>query len=39
MLHGGLDLPSGYRLVFHEAIDSTNAEALRLAAEGEQGGL
>jgi BirA family biotin operon repressor/biotin-[acetyl-CoA-carboxylase] ligase len=39
MLHGGLDLPSGYRLVFHDTIDSTNAEALRLAAEGEASGL
>jgi BirA family biotin operon repressor/biotin-[acetyl-CoA-carboxylase] ligase len=39
MQHGGLDLPSGYRLVFHETIDSTNAEALRLAGEGEDGGL
>ena len=25
------DLPPGYRLIFHEAIGSTNAEALRLA--------
>lgn len=39
MHHGGLDLPSGYRLVFHETIDSTNAEALRLAAAGEASGL
>lgn len=39
MQHGGLDLPSGYRLAFHPSIDSTNAEALRLAAGGEQGGL
>jgi BirA family biotin operon repressor/biotin-[acetyl-CoA-carboxylase] ligase len=39
MHHGGLDLPSGYRLAFHETIDSTNAEALRLAGEGEDGGL
>ncbi len=39
MLHGGLDLPSGYRLTFHESIDSTNAEALRLAGAGEDGGL
>ena len=39
MQHGGLDLPSGYRLAFHDTIDSTNAEALRLAAEGEHGGL
>ena len=35
----GLDLPRGYRLVFHETIDSTNAEALRLASAGEEGGL
>ena len=39
MDHGGFDLPSGYRLVFHETIDSTNAEALRLAAAGEASGL
>jgi len=39
MHHGGLDLPSGYRLAFHDTIDSTNAEALRLAAQGEAGGL
>lgn len=39
MLHGGLDLPSGYRLIFRETIDSTNAEALRLAGQGEDGGL
>lgn len=39
MQHGGLDLPSGYRLAFHESIDSTNAEALRLANTGEPGGL
>ena len=39
MHHGGLDLPSGYRLVFHETMDSTNAEALRLAAAGEASGL
>ena len=34
-------LPPGYRLVFHEEIDSTNAEALRLAStgEGEDGSL
>jgi BirA family transcriptional regulator, biotin operon repressor / biotin---[acetyl-CoA-carboxylase] ligase len=35
----GLNLPSGYRLIFHEEIGSTNTEALRLAAEGEEGGL
>jgi BirA family biotin operon repressor/biotin-[acetyl-CoA-carboxylase] ligase len=39
MHHGGLELPSGYRLAFHESIDSTNAEALRLADAGEPGGL
>jgi BirA family biotin operon repressor/biotin-[acetyl-CoA-carboxylase] ligase len=33
------DLPPGYRLIFHETIDSTNAEALRLANAGEEGGL
>jgi BirA family transcriptional regulator, biotin operon repressor / biotin---[acetyl-CoA-carboxylase] ligase len=32
-------MPPGYRLAFHEEIDSTNAEALRLAAAGEPGGL
>jgi BirA family biotin operon repressor/biotin-[acetyl-CoA-carboxylase] ligase len=35
----GLTLPSGYRLVFHDEIGSTNTEALRLAAEGEGSGL
>jgi BirA family transcriptional regulator, biotin operon repressor / biotin---[acetyl-CoA-carboxylase] ligase len=39
MLREGLDLPPGFRLQFHEVIDSTNAEALRLAAGGEEGGL
>jgi BirA family biotin operon repressor/biotin-[acetyl-CoA-carboxylase] ligase len=39
MQHGGLYVPSGYRLAFHESIDSTNAEALRLADAGEPGGL
>lgn len=33
------DLPPGTRLAFHGEIDSTNAEALRLAACGEPGGL
>ncbi len=33
------DLPPGYRLVFHEVIDSTNAEGLRLANAGEEGAL
>jgi BirA family biotin operon repressor/biotin-[acetyl-CoA-carboxylase] ligase len=39
MQRGGIDLPTGYRLVFHDAIDSTNAEALRMAGQGEPGGL
>lgn len=39
MEHGGTHLPGGYRLAFYETIDSTNSEALRLAAQGEQGGL
>lgn len=33
------DLPPDHRLVFHEEIDSTNTEGLRLAAQGEAGGL
>jgi BirA family transcriptional regulator, biotin operon repressor / biotin---[acetyl-CoA-carboxylase] ligase len=32
-------LPPGYRLVFHDVVDSTNAQAMRLAAAGEPGGL
>lgn len=32
-------LPTGYRLAFHELLDSTNAEALRRAAAGEAGHL
>jgi len=39
MDRSGHILPSGYRLSVHEAIDSTNAEALRRAADGEAGGL
>ena len=39
MEYGSVTLPSGYRLAFHETVDSTNAEALRLAAQGEAGGL
>jgi BirA family biotin operon repressor/biotin-[acetyl-CoA-carboxylase] ligase len=39
MLREGADLPAGYRLRFHDEIDSTNAEALRLAAGGDEGGL
>lgn len=34
-----ISLPAGYRLAFHEILDSTNAEALRLAAKGEAGPL
>jgi BirA family biotin operon repressor/biotin-[acetyl-CoA-carboxylase] ligase len=33
------DLPAGVRLVRHDRIDSTNAEALRLAHDGEAGPL
>jgi BirA family transcriptional regulator, biotin operon repressor / biotin---[acetyl-CoA-carboxylase] ligase len=32
-------MPPGYRLAFHEELDSTNAEAMRLALAGEPGGL
>lgn len=39
MQQGGFDLPTGYRLVFHDSIDSTNAEALRLANQGEESGV
>lgn len=39
MQHGGIDLPTGYRLAFHPSIDSTNAEGLRQAAAGQAGGL
>ncbi len=39
MRHEGMDLPSGYRLAFYETLNSTNAEALRLAGKGEAGGL
>jgi BirA family transcriptional regulator, biotin operon repressor / biotin---[acetyl-CoA-carboxylase] ligase len=39
MLRAGLDLPPGFRLIFHDEIDSTNAEALRLAGAGEAGGV
>lgn len=34
-----LHLPPGYRLRCYDSIDSTNAEALRLASLGEPGGL
>jgi BirA family biotin operon repressor/biotin-[acetyl-CoA-carboxylase] ligase len=36
-VHG--ELPPGYRLAFHDELDSTNAEGMRLAATGEAGGL
>lgn len=39
MQHGGIDLPTGYRLAFHPSIDSTNAEGLRQAVAGQAGGL
>jgi len=39
MERGTEELPSGYRLKFYPEIDSTNAEALRLAQAGETGGL
>ena len=39
MQQTGFILPSGYRLIFHEDINSTNTEALRLAAQGEDSGL
>ena len=39
MQHDGIDLPAGYRLAFYETVDSTNAEALRLAGRGEAGDL
>lgn len=32
-------LPPGYRIAFFETLDSTNSEALRRAAAGEEGGL
>ena len=35
----GIDLPHGYRQIFYETTDSTNAEALRQAATGQEGGL
>lgn len=34
-----VQFPAGYRLSVHEMLDSTNAEALRLACAGEEGGL
>lgn len=34
-----ITLPSGYRLSIHETLDSTNAQALRRAGEGEEPGL
>jgi BirA family biotin operon repressor/biotin-[acetyl-CoA-carboxylase] ligase len=39
MLRAGLDLPPGFRLSFHDEIDSTNAEGIRLASGGEESGL
>jgi BirA family biotin operon repressor/biotin-[acetyl-CoA-carboxylase] ligase len=39
MLRQAADFPPGYRLSFHDEVDSTNAEALRLAAGGEAGDL
>lgn len=35
----GIDLPNGYRLAFYETLGSTNAEAVKLARQGETGGL
>src|SRR5262245_54322554 len=37
MRQANIDLPSGYGLRTYDAIDSTNAEALRLGAAGEAG--
>lgn len=34
-----ISLPQGYRLKYFDELDSTNAEALRLATSGEPGGL
>jgi BirA family biotin operon repressor/biotin-[acetyl-CoA-carboxylase] ligase len=39
MKSSGIDLPSGYRLVFLDTVDSTNAEAIRRAGQGAAGGL
>lgn len=39
MKSSGIDLPSGYRLAFLDSVDSTNAEAFRLAGQGESSGL
>jgi BirA family biotin operon repressor/biotin-[acetyl-CoA-carboxylase] ligase len=39
MRQASIDLPSGYRLKVYDEIGSTNAEALRLAQTGEDGGL
>lgn len=35
----GIVLPHGLRLAFYDSIDSTNAEAARRSANGEEGGL
>ena len=39
MRSAGLELPPGFRLVFQDEIDSTNAEGLRRACAGEPSGL
>jgi BirA family transcriptional regulator, biotin operon repressor / biotin---[acetyl-CoA-carboxylase] ligase len=39
MRSAGLELPPGFRLVFQDDIDSTNAEGLRRAWAGEPSGL
>jgi BirA family biotin operon repressor/biotin-[acetyl-CoA-carboxylase] ligase len=39
MRSAGLELPPGFRLVFQDEIDSTNAEGLRRASGGEPSGL
>lgn len=39
MITAAKSLPEGYRLQFHETIDSTNSEALRLADRGEPGNI
>jgi BirA family transcriptional regulator, biotin operon repressor / biotin---[acetyl-CoA-carboxylase] ligase len=39
MRSAGLELPPGFRLAFHAEIDSTNAEGLRRAWDGEPSGL
>jgi BirA family transcriptional regulator, biotin operon repressor / biotin---[acetyl-CoA-carboxylase] ligase len=39
MRSAGIELPPGFRLVFQDEIDSTNAEGLRRAWNGEPSGL